>query len=255
MASLSLDDGRVTCTYWAARFPGEIETFVLRTSMPIEQAHLKRTHRRRTIEVEKTDRKDDPKLTNTYWVFRRTCDGTMFATCPDLAKSAVLRAILSIEDDEGEDGEDGEDGDDAVDEEDNDEDEDVDADADVADDVEEDSGGEREINTSARVPAIPIVLVFDDFDACLAVLSVTKNVLLTLPPLADTSSATGKLRAIVIEALEALVDASVADRLVSLLTTNHGWDIGIRQFRGIVDTSRLARDFIDVANALHPVGK
>lgn len=97
--------------------------------------------------------------------------------------------------------------------------------------------------------------MFDDFDACLAVLSVTKNVLLTLPPLADTSSATGKLRAIVIEALEALVDASVADRLVSLLTTNHGWDIGIRQFRGIVDTSRLARDFIDVANALHPVGK
>ena len=115
MASLSLDDGRVTCTYWAARFPGEIETFVLRTSMPIEQAHLKRTHRRRTIEVEKTDRKDDPKLTNTYWVFRRTCDGTMFATCPDLAKSAVLRAILSIEDDEGKDDQDDQDGQDDLD--------------------------------------------------------------------------------------------------------------------------------------------
>ena len=134
MASLSLDDGRVTCTYWAARFAGEIETFVLRTSMPIEQSRLKRAYRRRTIEVDKTDRKDDPTLTNAYLVFRRTCDGTMFATCPDLAKSAVLRAILSIEDDEGKDDQDDQDGEDDEDDEDDEDEEDEEDDVYVADD-------------------------------------------------------------------------------------------------------------------------
>ena len=100
-----------------------------------------------------------------------------------------------------------------------------------------------------------IFLERDELDHSDTVLSAMLRRLSELPSHADTSSATGKLRDIVLFALGSALHPNVAEALTSALTAKHRWDAdaggGLGQFRDVVATRELEADVARVAAALH----
>jgi hypothetical protein len=78
-----------------------------------------------------------------------------------------------------------------------------------------------------------IVLDYDMFDGCTAILSEVTACLQTIPR-ASTSSATYVLHLVLANALESLPCETVKNELLSILR-KHGWNQARQQFNGVVD--------------------
>lgn len=78
-----------------------------------------------------------------------------------------------------------------------------------------------------------IVLGYEMFDCCTAILTEVTTCLLDIPE-ASTSSATYVLHLIMANALESLPCETVKNELLSVLK-KHGWNQAQQQFNGVVD--------------------